>query len=834
MTGQLTLANLRSHTARYVAGGIAIVLGVAFITAAMLVSGSTRAALARAVGAQYDQADVVLLSDSFISSDVVRQVRGLDSVEAASGVAATGLGVVYPDSRQPTWVGARSLPVDPDLRWHKLTEGRLPRTADEVAVSELVAADRNLRPGSVLRAESSASPSGDADQALTTLRVVGIVARDSLPPSAALVVTEDWIIGWRGSAQYNEVLVKAAPGADVPQLLADVRAVAGSGATVRTVEAHVDATVEGLTGGVNVLGAFLLGFAAIAVFVATLVVANTFTILLAQRTRELALLRCVGAQRGQVRRSVLGESAVLGLVASAVGVAVGAGLAAVAVVLLERTNTAVVMGIQLDPVSVLVPIGVGLLTTVVAAFVPARRATRVPPLAALRPELAIRARSRGGLLRLCLALLLVLAGVGLIAAGLGAEDITVGMLLGVAGGALSFLGVLLSGRFLVPVLVRLLGLVVGRGVPGRLSVANAVRNPGRTAATAGALLVGVTLISLMNVGAASVERTINTWLDDQYPLDLAAEIGGSAGISAQTVDAVRDVEGVQEVAVLRAAQVQTDGPAGPVDREAFGVDPEVASSVLREPSVVRDLRDGVAVMGPSFADGLGVEEGDTVQLRGENDATVTVQARIVKSDATPDLLLTARDLERLAPDAPTAMVWARLADGVTEQTVISRVEDALADAETVQLFGGAPERAFYNQVLTVMLLIATGLLGIAVLIALVGVGNTLSLSVIERTREQALLRALGLTRGQLRGMLALEAVLIAGAAVVLGLALGIGYGIAGTTVLLDLATENVEYAIPVERLLLVAVVALLAGLVASLLPARRAVRVPPASALADE
>src|SRR5690606_20235451 len=124
--------------------------------------------------------------------------------------------------------------------------------------------------------------------------VVGIVARDSLPPSAALVVTEDWIIGWRGSAQYNEVLVKAAPGADVPQLLADVRAVAGSGATVRTVEAHVDATVEGLTGGVNVLGAFLLGFAAIAVFVATLVVANTFTILLAQRTRELALLRCVG------------------------------------------------------------------------------------------------------------------------------------------------------------------------------------------------------------------------------------------------------------------------------------------------------------------------------------------------------------------------------------------------------------------------------------------------------------------------------------------------------------------------------------------------------------
>jgi putative ABC transport system permease protein len=837
MTGQLTLATLRSHTARYVAGGLAIVLGVAFVTAALLVSGSARAAMTRAVGAQYARADVVVFSDGLISADVVRRVKAVDSVDAASGVAATIVGVIYPGSTQPTWVGARSLPADPDLRWHKLKEGRLPRTSDEVAVSELVAADRDLRPGSTLRAESSpGSSSGDADPA-SAVKVVGIVTRDSLPPSAALVVTEDWVTGWRGSAQFNEVLVRAAPGSDVARVLADVRDAAGADVTVRTVDEHVDEAVRDLTGGVNVLGAFLLGFAAIAVFVATLVVANTFTILLAQRTRELALLRCVGARRGQVRRSVLGESVVLGLVASVVGVAVGTGLAAVAVLLIGRTNTGLTTEVvQLDPLSALIPIGVGVLTTVVAAFVPTRRATRVPPLAALRPELAVRVRSRGGVLRLCLALLMILAGVGMIAVGLRAEDISAGMLLGVAGGALSFLGVLVSGRFVVPALIRLVGVAVGRlgGVPGRLSVANAVRNPGRTAATAGALLVGVTLISLMSVGAASVERTINTWLDDQYPLDLAAEVVDSAGLSAQTVEAVRDVDGVREVTTLRKARIQTDLPSGPVTREAFGVDPQAASSVLRDPSAVRELRDGVAVMGPSLAEGLGVEEGDTVRLRGEDGATVNVRARIVTSEVTPDLLLTARDLDRLAPDAPTGLLWARLGEDVSEQTVISRVKDALGDVESLQLSGGAPERAVYNQVLTIMLLIATGLLGVAVLIALVGVGNTLSLSVIERTREQALLRALGLTRGQLRGMLAMEAVLIAGAAVLLGTVLGIGYGIAGTTVLLDLATENVEYAIPVERLLIVGVVALVAGLVASVLPARRAVRVPPATALADE
>lgn len=827
---QLTLATLRSHAARYVAGALAIVLGVAFVTAALLVLGSARTAMTQAVGTQYTRADLVVFDEAPIKQDVVRRIAALESVDGVSGIAMTGLPVTYPGATQSTWAGVSTLPADPDLRWHKLKEGRLPRAAGEVAVSELIAADRDLRPGMTLHADGP-------DDTTNALKIVGIVSRGSLLQHVAFVATEDWLAHWRGTThpEYDEILVRAAPGTDLAELKDRVRGTAGTDAVVRTVDEHVDEVVQGLTGGINVLGAFLLGFAAIAVFVATLVVANTFTILLAQRTRELALLRCVGAQRGQVRRSVLGESTILGLVASAVGVAVGTGLAAVAVVLLGQTG-AVTETVQLHPIAMLVPVAVGLLTTVVAALVPARRATRVPPLAALRPELAVRVRSRGGVLRLGLAILLVLGGVGLLAVGLQASDIVVGMLFGVVGGAISFLGVIVGARFLVPLMVRLIGVLARRlgGVPGRLSVANAIRNPGRTAATATALLVGVTLISLMSVGAASVERTIHASLDDQYPLDISAETVDSAGIPSQAVEAVRDIEGVESLTTLSKASVETGPADGPTELIAYGLDPKAASSVLRDTGPVRGLRDGVAVLSPSVASSLDVEEGDQLRLRGEDDTAVTVQVRVIRAESTPPVLVTARDLARLVPDAPSVLIWARVADDAAEQNVISRVEEALAGIEGTHLGGGAPERAFYNQVLTVMLLVATGLLGVAVLIALVGVGNTLSLSVIERTREQALLRALGVTRGQLRGMLAIEALLIAGAAVVLGTLLGIGYGFAGTTVLLDLATDHVQYTVPVGRLLVVAAVALVAGLVASVLPARRAVRVPPAAALTDE
>ncbi len=267
--------------------------------------------------------------------------------------------------------------------------------------------------------------------------------------------------------------------------------------------------------------------------------------------------------------------------------------------------------------------------------------------------------------------------------------------------------------------------------------------------------------------------------------------------------------------------------------EVAGVDPAGARSVLRQPRPVAGLRDGVAIATEGTARRLGTADGGRLRLHVADDQ-LDVRVHVVADALTTGLLLTAADLDRLAPRASTGLVWARLADSANTQAALARVEEAATTGGDLTVAGGASQRALFEQVLDILLLVATALLAVAVLIALVGVGNTLSLSVIERTREQALLRALGLTRGQLRGMLATEALLVAATAVVLGLALGIGYGWAGTTVLLAPATDQISYAVPVGRLVLVAAVALTAGLAASVLPARRAARIPPAAALAEE
>lgn len=263
------------------------------------------------------------------------------------------------------------------------------------------------------------------------------------------------------------------------------------------------------------------------------------------------------------------------------------------------------------------------------------------------------------------------------------------------------------------------------------------------------------------------------------------------------------------------------------------MDPSKANAVLRNPKLLTGVGERTAVVGPSTANSLGVRNGDRLTL-GTGSSRVELRARVVQSEALPQVLVSSADLARVAPKAPVTAVWARVADTADGTQVVSRAQEVVGNDDTIHLGGAAAERAIYDKVLNVLLLVATGLLAVAVVIALVGVGNTLSLSVLERTREQAMLRALGLTKGQLRAMLAGEALLIAAAAVVAGLVLGTAYGFAGTRILLGEVTSHIEFGVPVGRLVLVAAVALAAGLAASVLPARRAVRVPPAAAIGTE
>ena len=830
------LASMRGHARRYVAAALAIGLGVMFVSTALLVLSAVKAGLTNAVAAQYERADLVVVPGSeAVSPDVVDRLRQLDGVAGAAGVAHTGVRVVYRGDVRPGWLALTALPADPALRWQQVSAGRLPRAPGEIAIDAARAEDHQLAPGSSLTV-------GDAEGGRETATVVGVLAARSFGDEGSAVATEETIARWSGGPPgYSEVLVRTT--ADRHQdragvVAAALRKLAGRDASVLTADARAAEVARGLTGGVDVLGVLLLGFAGVATFVATLVVANTFTIVLAQRTRELALLRCVGARGGQLVRSVVAESAVLGAVASIGGAAAGTGAAVLAARVLTDVGVGIPMdGVHVSPALLALPVAVGIATTVVAALAPARRATRVSPLAALRPESAPDLRSRTGHLRLILAAGSVVVGtaVMLLGARFG------GIVAGVAGGALSFLGVLASGPLLVPAVVRLLGLATRAfgGVPSRLAVSNAVRNPRRTAATATALLVGVTLIVLMTVGAASAQRTVQQMVNSEFPLDLSLS-APERGIPDRTVQGIRAVDGLASSAILRGATVTTAAAGATADggRSAtvrvVGVDPAAATAVLRSPEPVAGLHTGVALVSPSVAERLRVRSGGDLALVFDGRQS-TLRAAIVRSNETPDVVLTQADLARLAPDAGTTGLWARVAAGASPRAVLADVEEAAADVDGLEIGGGAPERVFYDQFLDVLLLVAACLLAISVVIALVGVGNTLSLSVIERTREQALLRALGLTRGQLRRTLAVEALLVAAVAVVVGLPLGVLYGWAGTAAMLSAAVDDdVLLAVPAGRLALIAAVALAAGLLASVLPARRAARVPPAAAIATE
>lgn len=836
----ILLGSVRAHGRRYLASALAICLGVSFVAATLVVLMSSRAAVSDAIGPQYEGASHVVTGarPGDESADgqqaTVERIERVPGVQAVDVVAITSVRLSSPGggTEQPM---VMSIPADAQLRWQQIESGRLPRAEDEIALDARLLDKYGVQVGD--RVEIT----GPAATTASDATIVGTTATPDVqrPGGPEVFATTAAMAAWAGAVYPDEILVRASGDVDMTALRSAVES-AMPGAELMTAEQRTDEVVTGLTRNFDVQGAFLLGFAAIAVFVAILVVTNTFTVLLTQRVRELALLRCVGARRRQLFGSLLAEAGVLGLVASGIGLALGYLGGAAAIAALSGTGIGVSGATaRLDAVTVLVPLAVGVVATTVAAFLPTRRATMVAPLSALRPQAAIRVRSRGSVPRFVIAAMLVAGGGALMWTGAGGGD-GAEILVAVLGGALSFLGVILLGPILVPAVLRLQGLVTGlsrsRNTTGSLAVANALRNPRRTAATASALTVGVTLIVMMAVGAASVRETLVADLDEQYPVDVTVfgmdDDGVTDAEAGAVQSAVGDTDGVATTASMSTLD-QSTVTIGESEVRTLGADPDALARVLRDDTLAGEFESGTALIGPGLADALGVSDHDEIVVDGPA-GSVSVDLRVLAAMVSgSELVLTNTDLAELGRPVPDRVLWAQLDDDADVRAVVDEIEETVAGMDNAQVGGGAPARGFYDQILQIMLLIAVGLLAIAVLIALVGVGNTLSLSIIERTREHALLRALGLRRGQLRGVVATEAALLAGAAVIIGVPLGVFYGWAGTATLLGQLTEHTTLAVPVVQLLLVVTVAFGAGLLASVLPARRAATVAPAGALAD-
>ncbi|WP_043616123.1 ABC transporter permease [Nonomuraea candida] len=814
------LAGLRAHRLRLLLTALAITLGVGFIAGTFVLNDTVEAGFAQRVTADAGKVAVAVLpgqADGVLPEEVLERVRAVPGVSEAQGLVRGAAPVLGKNGKTfgnapTTALSVISGPLDRT----DVVAGTGPGTDDGAAVlDENTARAQGFRLGDTISVL-------DAKQAAHSFKLVGLIdtgVDQMLAYTGAVGFTPATAQRMTGAKGYAEIDV-AGSGAGLKQAVA---AAVGGSYTVKTGAELADdlAKAAGVETRMFTLG--LLMFGLVAMLVAALVIYNTFNILVAQRTREMALLRCIGATRGQVFGSILLESSVVGLLASVLGLLTGYGLAALTLTVLASLDAPLPTdaAIALTPATTGIGLAVGLVVTVGAALLPARSATRVPPIAALRsqPE---EQTFRTGLVRGGFAALFLVAGLGTTAAGVFVMQAgePVSLFVVMAGGALTFLAVLILGPVLVRPLSALVGWIPRRlfGVPGRLAVDNSGRNPRRAATTTVALTIGVTLMTLISVVTASTRLTMTAKLDEQFPVDyLLASQQQEAVVPRSVAEELRGRPELSSVAQIREVRAAVAGQRLDVGTFSGHVEPYVVSGSMR------GLGAGQAALDRATAGRLGVRVGDAVALRTKRAGTVSLKVVALldgNETSLPPVTVAERAFESYFGAVPDSRVMVTIKDGVAEERARAVVDAAAAPYPMVQVSSSTEVRGQFDETLDMLLMIITGLLGLAILISLLGIANTLSLSVHERTRESALLRALGLTRPQLRRMLSVEALVLGLIGALVGVVLGVAFGWAAMRAMLD----GARFSVPLGQIALFVVLSGAAGVLAAVLPARRAAR----------
>ena len=793
---------------------IAVIIGVAFMASTLMLMDSIKASTLRTQAAAVGDAAVVVTGkDKTIAQttvDKVAKVDGVTSVEATRNVF-----LQRTDNGQSAYVSGHLVPAHPDM-----VEGRAPTGPNEVAVNQSTA-DNKAAVGSRI----TVSDMSQKKLKSTNLTVVGVLnpnARTtSTPTSPEIYLPAATLAGISGQEGADVLYVNSDRPAS--EVVKDASKAVGSTATVRTADDERAHQAEHASDGFAAMTTFMGAFAVIALAVAAMVIVNTFTILVAQRTRTLALARCIGATRKQVRRSVVGEALTAGLIGSAVGTALGIGVTQLMLMGLKAAGSPVDASVSVTVMSCIIPLIVGIVVTTLAALSPARRATKVAPVAALQPMTETPTR-RIGRVRIMLGALLFIAGAALVVVSATADmETNVAVLCGVAGGFVSFAGVLVLAPVLIGGLSRAVGSAHLGGVPGELAVENTQRNPRRTATTTSALLIGVTLITTVATGAATGRASIDKVMNGHFPVD--ATVRAQGPLDKATIQDARKTDGVAKVATVTTATGTIEGGGDAKQTTIQGVSSEF-SQVVRNDSATKGLDSTHAVGSvPGASDGDKI----TVTVNG-NKVNLTL---VGHGQDTQGIVVTQDVMTKLAPKAEPTQLQVRYKDGTDQSKTTQALSKSMSAHQGVTVASTADQKAQMDKVINILLGMVVGLLVISVIIAMVGVANTLGLSVVERTREIGLLRALGLTRKQVRSMFGTEALILSGIAAILGIALGIGYGIAGSHALFS-SIMTVRASVPWVQMLVVAVVSVLAGWLSSVIPGRRGAKIKPAVALAEE
>ncbi|MGV9269415.1 ABC transporter permease [Kitasatospora sp. NPDC003701] len=851
---RLSLRSLGAHKRRLAGTFLSILLGVAFLAGTMVLGDTLRSNFDTLFADANAGTDVVVRSADVLDSPgtpggvrapvdtaLTERLRAVPGVAAAEA-SVQGAGQLVGSDGKP--VGGQGPPTlagnwltDGRLNPYRLAEGRAPQAPGEAVVNRGAAKAGGLHVGSttVLRTPDPVA-----------VTVVGIAtfgdSADGMGPSTFTALTlgdAERYLTPKGTGQAGSIQIRAVDGISqqelvkrvAPELPNGVEAITGSAATQEST-----AMVSGRF--LTMFTTLLLVFAGIALLVATFTIHNTFAIVVAQRTRENALLRALGAVRGQVLGATLAEALAVGALASLGGLLAGIGVAAGLKALFSALGFSLPTGgMVISAAAVVLPLLVGTLVAVGSALLPAVRAGRTAPLAALRETGVDRAAvGRSGRARVVLGGLLVAAGVPVTV--LGATDGPSVML--TAGGALAVLaGVVVLGPVAAALAVRVLGAPLSRlrGVSGTLARRNAARNPRRTAATASALMIGVAVVTLFTVFGASVKATLDSTVNSSFAGDLAVTApsfgAGGSGVSPKLADALAQLPEVQQTVGLGRGVARIDGHGRMLDV----TDPARLAGIVdlgRVDGALDTLgTDGLAVT-RSEAEQRGWRLGQSVSVAFTDGTSgpFTIRALYEDGGLAGDYLITRQAwAPHRGQDADT-MVAVGLKDSVPLGVGRAAVEKAAAPFGNPQV----QDRDQYAESaaggVDMMLSVVYALLALAVLIALLGIANTLTLAVHERTRELGLLRAVGQTRAQLRGMVRWESVLVAAFGTVGGLGLGAFLGWALVRASDSAGTGS--FAIPPGQLAIVLVAGLAAGAVAGLRPAGRAARLDVLRAIATE
>ncbi|MEZ0074006.1 ABC transporter permease [Planotetraspora sp. GP83] len=825
-----TLAGLRAHKLRLLLTSLAITLGVGFIAGTFVLTDTIEAGFTKSFTAAADKIDVAVLpKEDPLPAKLLDTVRSVAGVKDAQPVVYGDAALIGKDGKVvgdfPT--AGVSIPANRI----DITSGKAPSAEGQAALDKNTAKAQGFAPGDTIAVL-------DHKNARHEFQLVGVfdvgVEQDLAYRGAVAftAATAQRMTGVKGFQEIDVLTAGPAPDSLRTAVAAAVgRSGLGSKVEVQTGEelTHDLAKANGADTGFLKLG--LLMFGVVALLVAALVIYNTFNILVAQRMREMALLRCIGATRGQVFGSIVLESAVVGLISAVLGLLMGLGLGAVAVLVLRNVGAEIPTGtVALTPQVIVIGLATGLVVTVGAALLPARQATKVAPIAALRTQVEEHT-FRAGVVRVIFAALFGLGGAGLTAAGVTMKPGESALMVVMAGGVLIFFAVLILGPVIVKPLSGLTGWLPARlfGVPGRLAVDNSRRNPKRAATTTIALTVGVTLMTFMSVLTATMRATIGNELDQQFPADYLVT-AQSGAVPRSVADALRGRPELASVTEIRGKEAKLNGERftiGTVNQSALGttIKPSATSGSMD------GFRPGQVALNAPIAKDMGLKVGDTLKLETDKTSTSLRIVALLDSEISllPGVMVPEPAFEQYFGKVDDTNLLINAADGVPADKSRKIVDSATEAYPAVKVGSTTEIRGEFDDAIDTMLLIVTGLLGLAIVISLLGIANTLSLSVYERTRESALLRALGLTKPQLRGMLSVEALVLGVVGALVGVVLGGVYGWAATKTL----TETVLFRLPVTQVLLFIAASGLAGVLAAVLPARRAARASIVDSLAS-